>query len=116
MVAKGFSNISAVDLSKEQVEVAKRLLELNDIEYEGLIDFVVVDAFSFLAKGEKYKAIFLIDVVEHFEKEKVFDLVNAAHYCLDPSGILLAFRPLQRALEVRQYQRSESNCKCSIYW
>ena len=93
LIRKGYSDIIAVDLSSEQIDVAKSVMSQRGVDYQGKVKFVVKDAFEFLSKDEKYKAIFLIDIIEHFSKEDVFKLIKCAADSLEDDGLLFIRTP-----------------------
>jgi 2-polyprenyl-3-methyl-5-hydroxy-6-metoxy-1,4-benzoquinol methylase len=80
---RGFSNIRGVDLSPENVEIARK---------RGL-DVECADALSFLKEtideGHTFGLISLQDVIEHFSKEDLVKLLTGVAEALEPNGILL---------------------------
>lgn len=93
LIEKGFNSLVAVDLSGEQIEVAKSVLSQRKVSYQGKVEFIIDDIFDFLSKGEKYQAIFLIDIIEHFGKEDVFKLIRYAVNSLEADGLLFIRTP-----------------------
>jgi len=80
----GYNNIEGVDISEEQIMLAKS---------EGL-NVKTADIFTFLSdKIACYDAIIAIDVVEHFYKQEVLRLFRLFQKALKTSGILLLQTP-----------------------
>jgi 2-polyprenyl-3-methyl-5-hydroxy-6-metoxy-1,4-benzoquinol methylase len=82
----GFSDVRGIDLSAEQVAIARR---------RGL-DAEVADVFEFLADEsarERYRVIVAVDILEHFSKDELMRLVPAIRDALEPGGWLLAQTP-----------------------
>jgi 2-polyprenyl-3-methyl-5-hydroxy-6-metoxy-1,4-benzoquinol methylase len=76
----GFTNVEGVDRSDEQVQVATS---------RG-IPATVGDAMEYLAGHFKsFDAIVAIDVLEHFSKEELVDLVSLVHGALTDEGIFI---------------------------
>jgi 2-polyprenyl-3-methyl-5-hydroxy-6-metoxy-1,4-benzoquinol methylase len=80
---RGFSNVRGVDVSPENVVAAQR---------RGL-DVECMDALSFLKEaiknGDRFNLISLQDVIEHFSKPDLVDLLILVTKALEPGGILL---------------------------
>lgn len=80
----GFTNLTGVDISGEQVAVA-RANGFNAIE---------ADVFSFLKENEsQYDVIVAIDIIEHFKKEELFELLNLVYRALRPGGLFIIQTP-----------------------
>jgi len=81
---QGFSNVKGIDISAEQIEIAVS---------RGL-DAEVADVFEFLPGQEAaFKAIFAVDVIEHFTKEEIISLLRLIHRSLKDSGKLILQTP-----------------------
>lgn len=90
LLANGFSNIDAVDLSAEQIEVAKIKLAEYGYSLSDNVRFHVQDAFEFLhGKTSAYGAIMVIDFIEHLEKSKILEFLYLAHQALRVNGRIL---------------------------
>lgn len=50
LLRRGFTNIYAVDLSQEQINVAVKKLEQFGINYKGNVEFELADALEYLKK------------------------------------------------------------------
>jgi len=83
---RGFSDVRGIDLSAEQVAIARR---------RGL-DAEVADVFRFLgdesARG-RYRVIVAVDILEHFTKDELMRLAPAIRDALEPGGWLIAQTP-----------------------
>ena len=89
LLRKDFTNIYAVDLSSEQIDVAVKKLEQFGINYRGKVEFELVDAFEYLKKASGFDVIVMIDLIEHFKKSEVLELMRLAHKALRDIGFLL---------------------------
>lgn len=82
----GYKNCRGVDRSAEQVAVA-RSLGLNEAECGNLQEFLALQA------AGSVDVIFLMDILEHLDKQEVFDLLDGCHRVLKQGGILLIHVP-----------------------
>ena len=81
----GYENVEGVDRSSEQVELARRL-GIREVQ-KGNLD-------EFLRSGKTgYDLLFLIDVLEHFKKQEVLDLLELAHDALNVGGRIVIHVP-----------------------
>lgn len=78
---EGFNNCLGIDISKESIDVAKQN-GIDNIDYAELQDFLI-------GKSKMYDVIVAIDVLEHFEKNEVFLLLQRIYESLKGGGILL---------------------------
>lgn len=81
----GYENASGMDASHEQVEYAKNL-GVKNITQGNLIEFLH-------GKSEAYDVIFLRDVLEHFNKNEILDILDMAHKSLKNGGALVIQTP-----------------------
>jgi len=80
LARRGFSHAAGVDISAEQVEVARR----RGVQAE------VGDVFEYLAgQGETLAAIIAVDVFEHFSRDELVRLAPLVYRALRPGGRLL---------------------------
>lgn len=80
-----FKHTQGVDISKEQVEVAKKL---------GIENIIQQDLKNFLSeKKEVYHAIFCRDVIEHFTKDEILEILALIYSALKPGGIIVIQAP-----------------------
>lgn len=90
LLKRGFKNIAAIDLSPEQMSVAKKILAEHDPEYESRVKFYTADVFDFLEKSTScYDVIAMIDFLDHFTKEEIFKLLRLSHQALREDGFFL---------------------------
>lgn len=77
----GYKNSFGVDKSPEQVEVAKNL-GINNIEYADVISFLK-------EKKDTYDMVFARDVIEHFSKDRVLELLESVFNSLRIGGMII---------------------------
>jgi 2-polyprenyl-3-methyl-5-hydroxy-6-metoxy-1,4-benzoquinol methylase len=76
----GFTNVEGIDRSREQVQIATG----RGLPATG------ADAMAYLAEHSKgYDAIVAIDVLEHFSKDELVDLVALVHGALADGGVFI---------------------------
>ena len=81
----GYDRIEGIDISPEQVEAARRL---------GLGQVVPGDARSYLmTRHAVYDVISAQNILEHMDRDKLFDLLDAIVAALKPGGCLFAMVP-----------------------
>jgi len=93
----GYKNAKGIDISKEQIEIAKKN-NLSNVECINAIDFLKKNS-------EKYDVVILIDVLEHLELNQSIELINLAFENLNKGGklfiqvpnALAPFSPLRHA-------------------
>ncbi|MBI5823164.1 MAG: class I SAM-dependent methyltransferase [Chloroflexi bacterium] len=80
----GFTNLTGVDISEEQIAIAK----------ERGFNAIHANAFDFLSSNEgQFEIIFAIDLIEHFKKEELFELLQLTHQALKPGGLFVLQTP-----------------------
>ncbi len=89
LLDRGFTNIYAVDISEEQILAAKEKLKEYGMEYEAKVKFLVSDAFRFLKEHKEMDVITMIDIIEHFHKDGVMQLLKLAKRSLKDDGLLM---------------------------
>ena len=77
----GLSNAEGIDISAEQVKVAQRL-GVKNIKQGDLVDYL-------RAKKEVYNVIFLRDVIEHFGKKEIIQMLEFCYDSLAANGIMI---------------------------
>jgi 2-polyprenyl-3-methyl-5-hydroxy-6-metoxy-1,4-benzoquinol methylase len=88
--AKGYTNLTGVDNSPQQVEIAHRL---------GLKNVAVGDIFDSLNSHKDYYAcITAFNVLEHLDKDQILPFLRAAKDALKPNGCLLLELPNANSL------------------
>ena len=80
LLQSGFTNVKGVDGSPEQVELANKL---------GISNVWLGDVFSFLKEERGYSILFARDLIEHFDKQAVFDFLSNCFESLAPGGKLI---------------------------
>lgn len=81
---KGFNNCTGIDISFEQIEIAKSK------GYKVLQG----DAIEFLKTGQNtFDIIFAFDFIEHFTKDELIELINLIYKNLNPGGIFIIRTP-----------------------
>ncbi len=82
---EGYTNLKGIDLSESQVKIAKEF-GLNEVE--------VNDISSYLSDKEShFDVITGIDIIEHFSKDELVDLLNLIKKSLKPGGIAIFRTP-----------------------
>lgn len=76
----GFKNVSGVDYSREQVELARRI---------GVKNVFQGDLREFLKNNRKFDVIFMRDALEHFTKNEVIDILNLIRDSLVNEGVFV---------------------------
>ena len=85
LLSQGYTKVQGVDISREQIEEAKRL---------GIQNVLCADLLDFLEDQVKaYDVIFARDVVEHFVKDEFLKLMDAFFSSLKPRGTLVIVTP-----------------------
>lgn len=80
----GYTGAAGIDVSAEQVELARR---------QGL-RVEMADAVTYLnAHPSTFDAILATDVLEHFDRDEVVELLESVHAALRPGGVFLAQVP-----------------------
>jgi cyclopropane fatty-acyl-phospholipid synthase-like methyltransferase len=88
--SEGYSNLTGVDSSPQQVEIAHRL---------GLANVEVGDVFETLSKHQDYYVcISAFNLLEHLDKENVLPFLRTAKRALQPKGCLLLELPNANSL------------------
>ncbi|MEI6839068.1 MAG: class I SAM-dependent methyltransferase [Alcaligenaceae bacterium] len=82
----GYANTQGVDLSTQQVALAKQL---------GIANITQGDLMAALraTPPASLDAVIAFDVIEHFTKDELIDLVDAIHAALKPSGCWIIHAP-----------------------
>jgi len=90
---KQFVSITALDISKNALELYKSNNPEGIISIQG-------DIFSMPFKGETFDGIYNLGVMEHFEKDQIFKILNEFRRLLKPDGKILIFWPPEFGLSV----------------
>jgi len=82
--SKGFTNIKGVDLSPEQVSLARQVSE----------DVTLQDAIEYLREHpSEFDLIAGLDIIEHFPKDEVLNFLEAIKVSLRTSGMVVLQTP-----------------------
>ncbi len=81
---KGYSNISGVDISIDQVVLSRQVI--TDINHGDVIDFLE-------SHPSQFDFIIGFDIIEHFYKDEVLRFLDAIHNSLRPGGRLVLQTP-----------------------
>lgn len=82
---QGYQNLSGIDVSEGQVKVAHEL---------GITEVMQGDLISFLLEHKNsFDVILGIDIIEHFSKDELVDLISLIHEALTPEGMALFRTP-----------------------
>ena len=81
----GYTNVTGVDISPEQVKMGREVLGLTCLQ--------VADGLEWLKSGRSYECILLLDVLEHFDVSGGTALLCAAYQALAPGGRLIVRVP-----------------------
>ena len=81
----GFINTSGLDVSQEQIALAKQL---------GLTNVECTDAFEYLRnKEDAYDVIIGVDIIEHFSKNELMEFLSLAKAALKNNGLVIFRTP-----------------------
>ena len=82
----GYRHISGVDLSPEQVAAA-HARGIAEVECQDLNVFLRDSA------AGAYDVVFLMDILEHLDKQEVFDVLDGVHAALADNGVAIMHVP-----------------------
>ena len=82
----GYTSIVGVDVSEEQVELARQL-GLKDLHCQDLREFLGA------AADETYKVVIAFDILEHFAKPELLELMDELRRVITPGGALIVHAP-----------------------
>lgn len=83
---EGYSNLWGVERDKRQFKEAKKILKISKIYNKDVFDFLEEN-------NQKFKVIFLMDLIEHIPKEKIIPLLKKIRSRLDKNGVLIIRTP-----------------------
>ncbi len=81
----GYTNVSGIDISPEQVEIANQL-GVTEVK-QGNLNDIIADG------SQKYDLITGMDIIEHFSKDELTDLVLNLKKILNPGGMVMFRTP-----------------------
>ena len=93
LLNRDFINLEVVDLSKEQIEIGKLKLDELEVSNDDIVNFIERDAIQYLRTISNFDAIILIDIIEHFPKSDVIELLDFAYKALNPGGYIFVRTP-----------------------
>lgn len=80
----GFTNIKGIDISEEQIAIAKAKSH----------NVAVEDVFDYLKNtSEKFDVIFAFDLIEHFTKDELLELTDLVYNSLNEKGLFIIRTP-----------------------
>jgi SAM-dependent methyltransferase len=82
----GYTNLTGIDISPEQLEQAKRICPSARLYLGDLQDFLK-------EHPNEFDAISGLDIIEHFNKSEILDLLENIYCALKPGGTLLLQTP-----------------------
>ncbi|MFN5705659.1 MAG: SAM-dependent methyltransferase, partial [bacterium] len=95
----GYTNLTGIDLSESQVAIAHQF---------GLSEVQVNDINNFLSTKENtYDVITGVDIIEHFSKDELINLLEIIKKSLRPSGIAIFRTPNNDAPFATIYSRGD---------
>ena len=96
---RGYTNLKGIDLSESQVKIA------HDF---GLQEVEVNDIHAYLKdKESKFDVITGIDIIEHFSKDELIDLLDIIKHALKPGGIAVFRTPNNDAPYATVFSRGD---------
>ncbi|MBA4317328.1 MAG: hypothetical protein C0412_02905 [Flavobacterium sp.] len=82
----GYNNVYGVDISTEEIQLCKKMF--------GSYKLYCKDAFDFINNtNQKFEVIYLSHVLEHIEKDQLFDFLNGIRKILSKNGQLIMVVP-----------------------
>jgi 2-polyprenyl-3-methyl-5-hydroxy-6-metoxy-1,4-benzoquinol methylase len=95
----GYTNLAGIDLSESQVAMAHQF-GLTEVEVNDINDFLS-------SKENSYDVITGIDIIEHFSKDELIDLLSIIKKSLKPNGIAIFRTPNNDAPFATIYSRGD---------
>ena len=94
----GYKNSFGIDISEEQVDLAKSL---------GIKNIEKADLREFLKTNKNWDVIFALDILEHFYKEEILDILELIYNALNKNGILIIKTPNGESIFGTRYLYSD---------
>lgn len=82
--SQGFSNLTGVDINEQLLARARRNVDA---------EFVAAEASEFLRSGRQFDIVFLLNVLEHIERDRVFDFMKQVRASIKPGGFAVVTTP-----------------------
>jgi len=99
LTEKGYKNAKGIDISEEQVKLAKSL-GIKNVKQADLRDHLK-------NKSNYYDAIFAIDIIEHFKKDELVDVLKLIYDSLKENGVLIIKTPNGESIFGTRYLYSD---------
>lgn len=94
LLKEGFTNIDAVDISAEQVNVAKNYMKKYKMDVADKVRFQCANIIEYLkSSSTAYTVIVASDILEHFSKNAGFKFLELAYNALDEEGCIIVRVP-----------------------
>jgi 2-polyprenyl-3-methyl-5-hydroxy-6-metoxy-1,4-benzoquinol methylase len=81
----GYLNVAGVDISPEQIDLARRF-GLNEVECSAILPFLS-------SSDRDYDVVFLLDILEHLTRPQLFELLDQVHRVTAPGGRVIITVP-----------------------
>jgi len=81
---QGFTEVVGIDINSQLIEQARKNVDA---------EFVVGDAETFLKSGRRFDIIFMLNIIEHIERDRLVDFMTAVHQALKPDGLAIIRTP-----------------------
>ena len=82
--SSGYNNLTGVDLNAELIGQARENV---------LAEFIVGDAVEFLRSGRRFDLIFLLNILEHIDRDRLGDFTTALAGAINPGGCAIVRTP-----------------------
>lgn len=82
--SQGFTKVTGVDINEQLLARARREVDA---------EFIAHDACQFLQSSRRFDIIFLLNVLEHIERDHVFDFMKQIRTALHPGGFAVVVTP-----------------------
>jgi 2-polyprenyl-3-methyl-5-hydroxy-6-metoxy-1,4-benzoquinol methylase len=103
---KGYTDVRGIDISPGQVEKAHEL---------GVTEVSLANVFDYLAdKPAQFDVITGIDIIEHFSKDELLNLLNAIKSSLKPGGVAIFRTPNMDAPIASAYAYGDYTHQCLL--
>lgn len=89
LLKKGFIRIHAIDYSPEQLQIARERLSKFGLKYEDKVRFEKADVFEYLRKNDGYNVVVMLDLLDHFAKDKIIELLKLLRNALLDNGLII---------------------------
>ena len=84
---EGYNNYQGIDASAENIAYIKKYMgKESNVSVNDILDFLKNN-------NRGYDAIVLNDVIEHFTKKEIFELLDSVYACLNKNGVFLVKTP-----------------------